>query len=150
MENKNLQNQAEGEIPKSVKIYANITHWITIVSAMAALFIPVFILSNPGENILNPNVIFGAIFEGASPAKIWELAKTGTFPGAHFYFQYPFSTDGWAMAFMNLGCGVGFFALVPAVLYQALKERDWFCAFSGAFLALLIFLSMTGIVSIAG
>jgi hypothetical protein len=49
------------------------------------------------------------------------------------------------MAFMNFGCGVGFFALVPAVICQIVKEHDWFCSFFGILLALLVFLSMTGI-----
>jgi hypothetical protein len=147
-EGRNPQSQVERAVPLSYKIYAYATHWLTIVSALAALFAPVFILVNPQNNILNPNIIFGAIFNGASPEEIWELSSTGAFPGAHFYLRYINRADSWAMAFMNLGCGVGFFALVPAVICQIVKERDWFCSFLGILLALLIFFSMTGILSI--
>lgn len=140
-----LQKQIEAEIPASVKVYANVTHWVTIASAIAALFIPILILANPGNNVLNPNLIFGAIFEGASPEDIWAIG--GGFPGGHFYLEN-LTADGIAMMFMNLGCGVGFFALVPAVILH-IRERDWFCAVLGGLLAILICLSMFGMLSIA-
>ncbi|MDL2228882.1 hypothetical protein LJC14_01375 [Treponema sp. OttesenSCG-928-L16] len=141
------QKQLEREIPGSVKAYANVVHWITIISAIASLFVPIFILANPANNVLNPNVIFGAIFEGAAPAQIWAMSSEGAFPGAHFYLEHFGSADGWAMLFMNLGCAVGFFGLIPAIILQ-IKEKDWFCAILGTMLAALILLSMTGILSL--
>ena len=147
-DNKLLYEQVITRIPKSQIIYANTVHWITITSALAALFIPIFILADASNNVLNPNIVLGAIFDGATPFEIWAMSSEGAFPGAHFYFRFPTRADSWAMLFMNLGCAVGFFGLVPAVIRQATKERDWFCAILGAILALLICLSMTGILLI--
>ena len=144
----NLQEQIIVQIPKSQLLYANIVHWLTIASALAALFAPIFILSNANNNVLNPNKVIGVIFDGASPPEIWALSSEGAFPGAHYYFKYPMKADSWALFFINLGCAVGFFGLVPAILRQMIKEKDWFCAILGAILALLIFLSMTGILLI--
>ena len=149
MDNENMyQSQIIDKIPKSQMIYANIVHWITIISALAALFVPIFILADASNNILNPNIVIGSIFSGATPSEIWAMSSEGAFPGAHYYLMFPTKADSWALFFMNLGCAVGFFGLVPAVLRQAFKEKDWFCAILGAILALLIFLSMTGILLI--
>jgi hypothetical protein len=142
---KDIQEQVLKQIPESNIVYAEVVHWITIISAIAALFIPVFILAHPSNNMLNPNKIFGAIFSGATPAEIWSASSAGAFPGAHFYLRFPWLTDSWAQLFINIGCAVGLFGLVPAVIIQVFKEKDWFCAILGVILALFIFLSMTGI-----
>jgi len=141
------QRQAMEAIPKSHRIYAEIIHWLTIISSIAALFVPVFILVNPKNNILNPNLIFGAIFNGAAPAEIWKLSETGAFPGAHYYLQYITKPDSWAMLAVTLGCSVGLWAVIPAVVYQIFKEKDYFCATAGTILAALIFFSMIGVLS---
>jgi len=144
------EKQVTDRIPKSYKIYGNILYRVTVAVAVAALFVPVWILADPGNNVLNPNIIFSAIFEGASPEEVWAHSISGGFPGAHFYLEYITKADSWALLFANIGCGVGLFGLVPAAAYQAIKERDWFCAVLGAVLAALIFLSMIGVLSIAG
>lgn len=132
-------------IPKSVDIYANMVHWITIISSLGALIVPIFIVVNPYVNILNPGLIFGKIFGGASPEEIWALSSTGGFPGGHVYFSFPEAPDSWAQFFINLGCSVGLWALIPTVLYQLIKEKNVFDAVIGGALGLLIALSMLGI-----
>jgi len=133
------------ELPKSYMVYADTIYWIAIMTAVAALFIPVIVLAGPDKNVLNPRLVFGAIFNGAPPSEIWALSPDGGFPGAHFYLRFPAKADSWAMFTVNVGCAVGFFGLVPAVFYQAVKEKDWFCAIFGAVLATLILLSLTGV-----
>ena len=142
------QRQIEPGILLSYRVYASVVHWITIASSLGALFIPIIILANPQNNILNPNLIFSAIFNGASPADIWAISSTGEFPGAHYYLRFPEYADSWALFIINLGCGVGLFGLLPAAFIQATKEKDWFCVAFGTILAVLIFLSMTGIMLI--
>jgi len=135
----------EEELPKSYTIYAKTIYWIAIATAVAALLIPVFVLADPENNILNPRLVFGAIFSGATPSEIWALSLVNGFPGAHFYLRFPGKADSWAQLTVNLGCAVGFFGLVPAVFRQIFKEKDWFCAIFGAVLATLILLSLTGV-----
>jgi hypothetical protein len=101
-------------------------------------------------NVLNPNKVFSAIFSGAKPDAIWGMASTGIFPGAHFYLRHISSPDAWAMLGINLGCSVGLWGLVPAVMYQAVKEKNWFEAIAGLCLILLILFSMLGILSLEG
>jgi len=148
--NTGLESPVEHNIPKSQIIFGNVVYWLSIFSAIGALFVPIFILANPSNNVLNPNIVFDAIFAGATPAEIWELSVSGSFPGAHFYLDHITKADSWAMLFIVIGCGFGFFGLVPAVMYQVMKERDWFCAIFGTILAALIFFSIIGVLSVYG
>jgi len=132
-------------VPASQRAYANVIHWVTLVVSIAALFVPIFVLANPANNVLNPNTIFGAIFNGASPSEIWATASTGGFPGTHFYLQNILSADSWAMLVVNIGCAVGLLAVIPAVLIQFFKEKDRVSACLGTVMAALIVCAMTGV-----
>ena len=145
-----LQKQLLDAIPKSQRIFGGTVYWVMIFSAVGAFFAPVFILADPANNVLNPNLIFGAIFAGATPAEIWSYSVTGAFPGAHFYLNHITRADSWAMLFTAIGCGFGLFGLIPAVAYQIKIEKDWFCAVLGTIIASLIFLSVMGVLSLYG
>lgn len=132
-------------IPASERIYANIVHWVTFAVSIAALFVPVFVLANPSNNVLTPNTIFGAIFAGATPAEIWSMSSAGGFPGAHFYLQNISKADSWAMLTVNIGCAVGLFAVVPAVLVQLFKEKQILSACLGTAMAALIVCALIGV-----
>jgi hypothetical protein len=149
-ENETLRQSVLDNIPKGQKIFGSTVYWVTICVAVGAFFVPIFILANPANNVLNPNLIFGAIFAGASPDEVWSLSLTGTFPGAHFYLNHLTKADSWAMLFIAIGCAFGLFGLVPAVVYQIKVERDWFCAGFGICICALIFLSVIGVLSIGG
>ena len=145
-----LKGQTMDWIPKSQKIFGNNVYWVAILLAVGAFFSPVFIFANPSNNVLNPNIVFGAIFSGASPAEVWSHSVSGVFPGAHFYIYYITKADSWAMILIAIGCGFGLFGLIPAVIYHIIKEKDWFCAALGAIIATLILLSVLGVFSING
>jgi len=132
-------------IPTSQLVYANVMHWVTLTVSIVALFVPIFILVNPANNILNPNLIFSAVFNGASPNEIWALTDTGTFPGAHFYLQNIFMADSWAMLTINIGCAVGLLAVIPAALIQFFKEKNILNACLGTVMAVLILCALTGV-----
>ena len=132
-------------IPASQRAYANVIHWVTLAVSIAALFVPIFVLANPANNVLNPNTIFGAIFNGAAPSEIWATSVTGGFPGTHFYLQNIFRADSWAMLTVNIGCAVGLFAVVPAVLIQFFREKDRVSACLGTVMAALIVCALTGV-----
>jgi hypothetical protein len=134
---------------ESHAVYAQTVHVITIISAVMSLFAPLLILGLSG-NMLNPNRIFAAIFSGAKPAEIWAMSSTGTFPGAHFYLRHPGAPDAWAAFAINLGCSVGLWGLLPAIVLQIVKEKDYLDAVAGVLLALLILFSMTGILALEG
>lgn len=139
------------ELDKSQLYYGNVVHWITIVSCLTVLVAPVLILLFPQANLLNPNMIFGAVFEGKAPAEIWLAAgvefKSGDF--WRMFWSNLFSPDGLATAGIVLGCSVTLWALVPAV-WQFIKKREYFFVCVAVFVMALIALAMSGLINMAG
>lgn len=146
MDNKQLPEPDKGQMA-----YGQVVHWVTIVSCLIVLVAPVLILLFPQRNILNPNLVFGAIFEGKRSAEIWAAAglpfKIGEF--WPLFFGNIFTPDGFAMLGVVLGCSVTAWALLPAIgIY--LKKKDYFYACVMGFIFALIFLAMSGLINMAG
>lgn len=134
------------ELPLSERTYATIVHWITIISSILALFAPLLIMINPAQNMLNPNKIFEAIFNGGNPSAIWALSQTGSYPGNHYYLTNMALSDSWAEISIALGCSVGLWALLPTVAIQFFKEKKVFWGLMGLVLIVLIVLAMFGVI----
>jgi hypothetical protein len=148
--NKLEEGALAGGLSPSHAVYAQTVHLITIISAIVSLFVPILIMAFPEADLLNPNRIFAAIFSGAKPGEIWALSKAGGFPGAHFFLRFPRAPDAWAMFGINLGCSVGLWGLIPAVVIQIKHEKNYFEAFMGIILGLLLLLSMLGVLALEG
>ena len=135
---------------KAQVYYGGVVHAVTIASCLIALLTPVLILLFPGANLLNPNLIFGAIFEGQSPAEIWLGAgvplEQGSFWG--LFWDNLFTPDGFAMFGIVLGCSSALWALIPTV-WSYVKEKSWFYLGISVSIMLLIIFAMTGLVSVA-
>ncbi len=136
------------KIPHSHIIYSEIVHWVTIISSVLALFIPIFILLKPDNNLLNPNLILGAIFSGAKISEIWGMSSAGVFPGAHYGLTNLGMADSWALLSINIGCSVAIWAIIPAILFQLFKEKDYFSAILGIVFTCLVFFSMIGVLNV--
>lgn len=144
-QHKKLRREVQASIPLSHRVYGNIVHWLTILSAIMALFAPIFILVSPSNNILNPNIIFGQIFSGANLETIWAGSALGGLPIGHYYLQNLGAADSWGMIAIAIGCSVGLWGLIPAIVIQIVKERDWLYAVLGTALLALIAFAMFGI-----
>jgi hypothetical protein len=144
-------NEKMPEIEKSQLYYGKTMHWITIVSCLITLIAPIFILLFPYSNLLNPALVFNAIFEGMKPAEIWEAAGVPFKSGAFWklFLGNLFSPDGFATFGIALGCSVTLWALIPA-FWQFIKKKDYFYACVALFVAALIALAMSGLVNMAG
>lgn len=134
------------EIPASQKIFANVVHWVTLIVAVAALFVPISILINPSANYLNPNIIFRTIFDGGKAAEIWASSSTGTFAGVHCFINGMSQPDAVAQLILNIGNAVGLWAVIPAIIIQLIKEKETLYALLGAAFGVLIILAMLGII----
>ncbi|MDR2730491.1 MAG: hypothetical protein LBB81_06290 [Treponema sp.] len=139
------------EIDKSQLYYGKVVYWITIVSCLVSLLTMVFILLFPRSNILDPIVVFDAIFKGKNPGEIWNAAgvhfKSGDF--WKLFIKNLFTPDGLAAFGVTLGCSVTLWALIPAV-WQFKKKKEYFCVFASIFIMALIVLAMSGLVNMAG
>ena len=133
---------------KTAHNYGNVMYAAGIISCFIALLAPVLILLFPNANILNPTMIFGAIFSGQTSSEIWLTA------GVHFehgtfwplFRKNLFTPDGFAMFGIALACSSAFWALIPVVGGYA-KKKSWFYMLIAVFVMLLIALSMTGLIS---
>lgn len=137
------------KIPTSHIVFANIINWVTIGAAVLALFAQFFILADESNNMLNPGLVFGAVFDGTSVDKIWSMSTIGSFPGAHFYLGNMSFADSWGDIAINLGCTVGLFALAPTIIIQIFKEKKYVQAFLGLVFFILILLSTVGLLSVS-
>jgi len=139
------------EIPQSQLHFGAVYHWITITACLISLLAPVLILMFPRSNILNPNIVFTAIFQGKNPAEIWEAAGVSFQPGDfwNMFLGNFFTPDGIATFGVALGCSVTLWALIPAIR-QFVKEKEYFYVCVSLFIMSLIVLAMSGLVTIAG
>ena len=139
------------EINKSQLHYGVVAHWVSFASCLIALAAPVLILLFPGHSPSNPNLIFGALFEGKRPAEIWAAAGA-PFESTGFWKLFLgnfFTPDGIATLSVALGCSVTLWALIPA-LWQFIKKKEYFYVCVSLFVMALITLAMSGLVNMAG
>ena len=139
------------ELGKGQLYYAAVAHWVTIASCLIALIAPVLILLFPERNLLNPNLLFGAIFEGKKSADIWAAAgvsfKSGDF--WNLFLDHIFTPDGFAALGVVLGCSTALWALPPAV-WDFINKREYFYIGVSLFVMTLILLAMSGLINMAG
>lgn len=145
-EAKELPPPPQVEIPTSHRIFADVIHWVTLISAVAALFVPIAILINPTANFLNPNTVFHIIFDGGKSADIWAMSKTGGFAGVHCYLNSLKEPDAIAQFVVNIGCAVGLFAIVPTAIIQFFKEKNRLYPILGIIFGSLVTLAMCGLI----
>ena len=139
------------EIHTSQLYFGRVIHWVTIASCLISLISPLLILMFPQRNLLNPALIFDAIFEGKRPAEIWAAAGVPFQSGDFWklFFNNLLKPDGFAMFGMALGCSVTLWALIPAI-WQFFKKKEYFYGFVSLFVMALVFLAMSGIIEMAG
>lgn len=136
------KNNTLNNTPKHNLLYGAIVQWITIISTIIAMIAPIFILSKPENNILNPNHIFSAIWQGKTIEEVWNHAGSG-FPGAHFYLNNLSAGDGLAQFGIVLGCSVALWALLP-IIVSYFKNKIYLYSLICLFICLLIVFSMIG------
>ncbi|MCL2373995.1 MAG: hypothetical protein FWC65_01975 [Treponema sp.] len=138
-------------IDKSQLQYGAVYRWIIMASCIISLIAPVFILMFPRSNLLNPHLVFNAIFEGKNPVEVWEAAGVAFQDGEFWrlFFSNIFAPDGFAAFGMILGCSVAFWALMPAV-WQFGKKKEYLYVCVSLVIMGLIAIAMSGIANISG
>ena len=139
------------KIEKSQLHYGAVVHWITFIACLVSLLAPVLILMFPRHNLSNPNLIFGAIFEGKKPVEIWSAAGV-PFESSGFWKLFLgniFTPDGFATLGIVLGCSVTLWGLIPSV-WQFAKKKEYLYVCISVFVMTLIALAMSGLVNMAG
>ena len=132
------------KMPRAQTVYGEIVYWVTIVACIICMIGPVISVAAPENNILDPYKLFSAIFEGKNAQEVWQEVGGG-FPGGHFYFKRFTSGDGFTQFGLALGCSVALWALLAAA-FSYLTEKIYFYVILALWVAMLVTLSMVGIV----
>jgi len=133
------------KMPPSQIFYGEIVYWVTVVACIICVIGPLISVANPENNTLDPYLLFNAIFEGKTAEEIWNIAGDG-FPGGHFYLNNLTTGDGFTQLGLALGCSVALWALI-FVAGAYLREKVYLYVYLSLWVALLVFLSMTGLVA---
>ena len=133
------------EMPKAALKYGAIVYWVTIASCIICMVGPVISIAFPGNNVLDPYMLFNAIFQGKDATTIWQEVGGG-FPGGHFYLKHLTYGDGITMLGLALGCSVALWALLASAVEYA-KEKTYTYVVLSIWVCLLVALSLLGIVS---
>lgn len=134
-------------MPRAQRIYGEIIYWLTIVACLICMIGPAISVAQPEDNVLDPYKLFNAIFEGKTSHEVWEEAGDG-FPGGHFYLERQYFGFGDAVTQFGLalGCSCAFWGLLAAAAAYS-SEKYWLWVILALWVATLVFLSMTGLVS---
>ncbi|MCG8618698.1 MAG: hypothetical protein MI802_20960 [Desulfobacterales bacterium] len=133
------------EMPQAALKYGAIVYWVTIVSCIICMVGPVIAVAFPTNNVLNPYMLFDAIFQGKDAATIWNEVGGG-FPGGHFYLSHLNYGDGITMLGLALGCSVALWALLVSAVEYA-KEKSYTYVIMSIWVCALVALSLLGLVS---
>jgi hypothetical protein len=135
------------EMPRAQRIYGEIIYWMTIVACLICMIGPAIAVADPENNVLNPYRLFDTIFEGKTAEQVWTEVGGG-FPVGHFYLdrQYFGYGDALTQLGLALGCSCAFWGLLAAAAAYA-SEKTWLYVILALWVATLVLLSMTGVVS---
>lgn len=134
------------DISGAEQAYGTVVYWITIAAALICVVGPLFALARPGGNVLNPGLVFEAIWEGRVAGEVWDYAGGG-FPGGHFYLDRLLSGDGLTYFGIVLGSTAAFWGLLAAAACF-IKEKAYGYAGACVLVAAVIIFAMAGVVSL--
>ena len=138
MENKNLLKQ-----PLPNELYGVFIYWVSIIAAVLCIVAPVIALAFPERNVLDPQFLFSTIWEGASPAEVWETAGAG-FPGGHFWFSNLSKGDGLIQFGVVIGGVCAGFGLIGAA-FGYLKEKPRSTGWAIVCLVICLFIALSAL-----
>ncbi len=110
-------------IPAEQRVYGRVIYGLAYLSCLLCLLGPALAVSFPERNVLPPTHMFETVLSGGSVADVW--AKSGGFPGAHFYRTAGFSGDAltqFGLAF--IGGTASAWGLLAASFYFV-RRRAW-------------------------
>lgn len=134
-------------IQQSQIVFGDIIYWLTITAAMFCIIGPVVAFASMDGNILNPHYLFANIWSGMGPEAIWEAAGKAN-GGGHYWVRYLTAGDGFMQLGLVIGCCVAMPAMLAAALIYVFKEKSFGWALGALWVAVLVTISVLGIVSV--
>ena len=133
------------KVPLTQVVYGQIVYWLCIIAALICMIGPALSIVFPDNNLMEPQYLFGTLWEGSNPETVWQQVRGG-FPGGHFWINSLNTWDGFTQFGFAIGCSSGGLGLLVAtILFLREKPRSYKWALLSIFVASLIFLSAVGI-----
>ncbi len=133
-------------VPRAQYAYGTAVYWFCTISALICLLGLFMAMLNTGKNMLNPHLVFPAVWEGKNASDVW-LHAGGGFPGGHFYISNLSSGDGLTMFGIALGSTAALWGLLAAAAGY-LKDKSYGYAAISLFLSFVILFAMAGVVNL--
>ena len=133
-------------IPRAQIVYGEIVYWVTIVACIICMIGPLVAMASPKNNVGDPWFLFTSIFEGNDPHTVWEEVAE-EFPGGHFWAKNFTTGDGFTQFGLALGCSVALWALLVTAAMYLFVDKVYLYVVLALWVAALVFLSASGIVS---
>lgn len=137
-----MSEEARPQIPISGIVYGEIVYWGTILGSIIAI-IGSTIAVVTTDNYLDTGRLFTGMWQGHTPAVIWESA-VGAQPQGHWYLRHIF--DGAGMAMFGLAFSV--FSVIPGmfgsaiVLFREKNNLFGWMAIIGGIISTIAFLGL--------
>lgn len=136
----------EEEKPKPASeniVYGDIVYWVTICASFIALigFVTAFVTK---ANFVSPSYLITSMWQGKSPAEIWEGAGQSV-PVGHWYLSSLASGDGLAA----LGLTLGILSVTLGLIVSAIvlfKKKDIFFGTLALIAATLTIVPILGLI----
>ncbi|MFC1886152.1 hypothetical protein ACFLZM_03750 [Thermodesulfobacteriota bacterium] len=137
-----------GEKPKppfAGIVYGEIIYWGVWVGSLIVMIGSILAFLTEA-NYINPSYCISSIWQGMTSDKIWEGA-IGSLPQNFWYLSHLKTGDG----LVAFGLSLGVFSVIPALIGAAIvliKQKEIFFAWLAVIAALIVFVSMAGLISV--
>lgn len=136
------------KIPFSQLVFGGSVYWLCVIAAIVCMIGPIMAMLSVDGNVMNPHYLFASIFKGNTADAVWEEVA-GEFPGGHFWLDNIATGDGFTQLGLVIGCGCALPALMAtAIVYLKKKERSYIWVLFSLGIAVLIAISILGIVNV--
>ena len=91
------------KVPDPQIVYGRVIFWLCVVAASINVIGPLLSVTFPDNNLMDPQRLFTAIWQGNNPQDVW-LQVGGGFPGGHFWVRNLDTGDGLTQLGIVIGC----------------------------------------------
>jgi hypothetical protein len=127
------------------RVYGATVYGLSVIAAMICTLAPILVIALPGRNLMDPHLLFSAIWAGEKPSAIWK-SLGGHLPAVHFWVHELGNGDSLIQLGLEIGCcsaGVGL--LAASIVHLAKSPRSVGWALAAFCIAVFVCLAALGI-----
>ena len=134
-------------VPDPQMVYGRVIFWLCVVAASINVIGPLLAITFPENNLMNPQHLLTAIWQGHTPQDVWQQVGGG-FPGGHFWLRHLNTWDGLTQLGLVIGCAGAFLALLATALaFLRSRPRAYGWALVSVTISSMVLLSAVGLLA---